>query len=57
VHLDHKNRGVGTGACGPDTLPRYRIGGGRYRFGWRLRGFRCAESEPGALARERYTIV
>ena len=45
VHLDFKNRGVGTGACGPDTLPRYRIGGGRYRFEWLLR-FRCAESNP-----------
>jgi beta-galactosidase len=56
VHLDYKNRGVGTGACGPDTLPQYRIGGGRYRFEWRLRGYRCNASDPGALARERYTI-
>jgi len=56
VHLDHKNRGVGTGACGPDTLPQYRIGGGRYRFEWRLRGYRSCEWQPDALAREGYTI-
>ena len=32
VCLDHRHRGLGTGACGPDTLPRYRIGPGRYAF-------------------------
>ena len=57
VHLDHKNRGVGTGACGPDTLPRYRIGGGHYRFQWRLRAYRCSEWQPADLARERFTIL
>jgi beta-galactosidase len=36
VYLDVGQRGVGTGACGPDTLPRYRIRGGRHRFGYRL---------------------
>jgi len=36
VYLDAGQRGVGTGACGPDTLPRYRIRGGRHRFGYRL---------------------
>lgn len=56
VHLDHLNRGIGTGACGPDTLPQYRIGAGTYRFAWRLRGYRCAERQPDELARERFTI-
>jgi beta-galactosidase len=37
LHLDARNRGVGTGACGPDTLPQYLIGAGRYDFGWWLR--------------------
>jgi beta-galactosidase len=32
LHLDHRQRGVGTGACGPDTLPQYRVGGGHHRF-------------------------
>jgi beta-galactosidase len=54
VHLDHWNRGVGTGSCGPDTLPRYRIGAGRHRFGWRLRPFDPRREDPGALARQRF---
>jgi beta-galactosidase len=37
LHLDHLQRGVGTGACGPDTLPRYRVGAGKHRFALRLR--------------------
>jgi len=53
VHLDFRNRGVGTGACGPDTLPQYRVGAGTYEFAWRLRGYRCAEQQPAELAHER----
>ncbi len=36
VHVDHAHRGLGTLSCGPDTLPRYRIGPGRHRWQWRL---------------------
>ena len=36
VHVDAAIRGLGTGACGPDTLPRYRVGGGVHRWSWRL---------------------
>jgi beta-galactosidase len=36
VHLDVAQRGLGTGACGPDTLPQYRVGGGTYRWRWTL---------------------
>lgn len=36
LHLDAAQRGLGTGSCGPDVLPRYRVGGGRYRFAWSL---------------------
>ncbi|MBW2232534.1 MAG: DUF4981 domain-containing protein, partial [Deltaproteobacteria bacterium] len=32
VHLDAAVRGVGTGACGPDTLPAYRVSAGRRRW-------------------------
>ncbi len=38
VHIDAALRGMGTGACGPDTLPQYRAGSGNYRFSWILRG-------------------
>ncbi len=30
VNLDVRQRGLGTGSCGPDTLERYRIGPGDY---------------------------
>ena len=53
VHLDHWNRGLGTASCGPDTLPRYRIGSGTHRFAWRLRAYDPKREDPGALARER----
>ncbi len=38
VHIDAAMRGLGTGACGPDTLPAYRVSPGRYRFRWVLAG-------------------
>ena len=39
VHVDLADRGLGTLSCGPDTLPEYRVGPGRYRFTWILRPF------------------
>ena len=36
VHIDVAMRGLGTGACGPDTLPQYRVGPGTYTFRWML---------------------
>lgn len=32
VNLDYAQRGLGTGSCGPDTLPQYRIQPGSYQF-------------------------
>jgi beta-galactosidase len=32
VHVDIAHRGVGTASCGPEVLPRYRIGPGVYEF-------------------------
>jgi beta-galactosidase len=37
VHIDAAMRGLGTGSCGPDTLPAYRSGPGTYRFNWILK--------------------
>lgn len=31
LHLDIAHRGVGTGSCGPDTLPAYRLPAGQWR--------------------------
>ncbi len=36
IHIDAAQRGLGTGACGPDVLPEYRVGPGRYRFNWSI---------------------
>jgi beta-galactosidase len=56
VHLDLWNRGLGTASCGPDTLPRYRIGAGTHRFAWRLRAFDPEREDPGVLAREKLRV-
>lgn len=37
VWIDVRQRGVGSGACGPDTAPAHRIGPGAYRWSYRLR--------------------
>jgi beta-galactosidase len=34
VTIDAIHRGVGTASCGPDTLPRYLIKPGVYKFSW-----------------------
>ena len=30
VRLDAAQRGLGTGSCGPQTLPEYKVNGGKY---------------------------
>jgi len=52
VHLDVAHRGLGTGSCGPDTLPRYRVGPGRYRWSWRLMPYRTGSEDPARIARQ-----
>jgi beta-galactosidase len=51
MHLDGWHRGLGTLSCGPDTLPRYRLGPGRYRFGWAARPVHVRHDDLGAVAR------
>ena len=36
VHIDVGMRGLGTGACGPDTLPAYRVGPGVHSWTWTI---------------------
>ena len=36
VHIDAAHRGVGTAACGPDTLPKYMIKSGIHTWEWIL---------------------
>ena len=37
IHIDIATRGLGTGACGPDTRTPYQAHGGTYIFNWTLR--------------------
>jgi beta-galactosidase len=37
VNIDGAHRGLGTGSCGPDTLPQYRLLESDYRFAYSLR--------------------
>lgn len=39
VHVDVAKRGVGTASCGPDTLDRYWVAPGRWRWSWSLTPF------------------
>ena len=39
VTLDHEHCGLGTGSCGPDTLPEYRVPVREYEFDVTLRAF------------------
>ena len=34
LYLDAAHRGLGTGSCGPDTRPEYRIGPGTYTLSY-----------------------
>jgi beta-galactosidase len=36
IHVDADHRGLGTASCGPDTLPQYLLGPGRYSWSWML---------------------
>ena len=38
VHVDIAHRGLGTASCGPDTLEKYRIPAGTYRFAYVISG-------------------
>jgi beta-galactosidase len=38
LNLDFRQRGLGTGSCGPDTLPSYLIKPGRYTWNYILSG-------------------
>jgi beta-galactosidase len=39
VTIDATHRGVGTASCGPDTLDKYRIKPGVYKWSWTVLNF------------------
>lgn len=36
IHIDHRQRGLGTGSCGPQTLSKYCVEPGDYTFGYSI---------------------
>lgn len=36
VNLDYRQRGLGTGSCGPQTLEKYQVKPGAYEFGYTI---------------------
>jgi beta-galactosidase len=36
IHVDTAHRGLGTASCGPDTLDRYLVRPGTYRWSWSI---------------------
>ena len=54
VYLDHRQRGLGTASCGPDTLERYRIPAGIHFFDFFIKGFDPSEEDPGSLFRNHW---
>jgi beta-galactosidase len=50
VKLDVHQRGLGTGSCGPDTLPKYTLGSGSYSFSYRMHALN-ETLDPGVVAR------
>jgi beta-galactosidase/evolved beta-galactosidase subunit alpha len=51
LNLDYKQCGLGSGSCGPETFPQYRIQPAPFSFGLMFKGFPSAEREPEELHR------
>jgi beta-galactosidase/evolved beta-galactosidase subunit alpha len=47
--LDHAHTGLGSGSCGPATLPEYRVEPDAYAFEIELQPFSADERDPGNL--------
>jgi beta-galactosidase len=45
LHIDARQRGLGSASCGPDTLPQYRVGAGRFRIGLAIRSLSKRDRE------------
>jgi beta-galactosidase len=52
IHLDVRQRGLGTKSCGPDTLPQYRLHAGTWELDYRLIPLR-KKDDAGIIYRSR----
>ena len=51
VNLDYKHCGVGSGSCGPATLPQYRVNPEPFTFTLRVRPYSQAMGSPMLLSK------
>jgi beta-galactosidase len=54
LNIDLKQRGLGTAACGPDTLDMYKIGSGVHNFSFRMRTYSKRKGDVSRLARGKF---
>ena len=52
LHLDHRQQGLGSAACGPGPLEQYVLNSGPFRFSVGLRPVAPLALDPGPAARE-----
>jgi beta-galactosidase len=50
LSIDHRVRGVGTGSCGPDTLPIYRITAGVHEWSFAMRTWQFGQDPADLVA-------
>jgi beta-galactosidase len=53
LNIDLRQRGLGTGACGPDTLDKYKIGSGVHNFSFRMRPYSKRKGDVSRFARAK----
>lgn len=44
LYIDLKQKGVGTGSCGPDALPPYVLSQNQYQFSFKIKPLQCTPS-------------
>ena len=47
LEIDHRHKGVGGASCGPETLAKYQVAPGKFRFAVRLRPVFVSEGQRG----------
>ncbi len=51
VNLDYRHNGIGSGSCGPATLPKHQLHMQPFAFGLRLKPFSVDQASPAALSK------
>lgn len=57
LNLDYRHNGIGSGSCGPRTLPKYQLHMEPFKFGIRLKPFSVDMASEAALAKLEPEII